>query len=392
MNKIIVSLTSYPKRIKGVYHVIESLYKQTVPADEIILWLSREEFEEQQRSLPIELQGMLGRNGFKVEWVLGNLKSHKKYFYVLQRSKEDVVITVDDDVYYHSHMIEDLVTSYKEHPNAISARNVHVVLKDHGDLAHYDEWGWHVRRMRNQKRQDLCAIGVGGILYPPGCAAQRWFDTELINGMARNQDDLWLLYNEMLDAVPVVYIGGSQNDVLIEGSQDIGLSQSNVNGGENDKCLLKLSEWAKKTHTKQYNEWMQYLSDKMEYYENKKKEYKIKIEYLLSKNIDKEIYICGAGLYARVVLDLFDYCGEKARIRAFVVTDKTKNPKEIADIPVYCMDEIDCAAAGIVICGVGKKYRKELRMKIEHCRLGEWIDLEIEEIISYYRGEEIWTQ
>lgn len=35
MNKIIVSLTSYPKRIISVYRVIESLYKQTLPADEI---------------------------------------------------------------------------------------------------------------------------------------------------------------------------------------------------------------------------------------------------------------------------------------------------------------------------------------------------------------------
>lgn len=42
--RVIISLTSYPPRIKGVHKVIESLYRQTVLADEIILYLSNEEF------------------------------------------------------------------------------------------------------------------------------------------------------------------------------------------------------------------------------------------------------------------------------------------------------------------------------------------------------------
>ena len=47
MQRIIISLTSYPARIHIVYKVIESLIKQKEKADEIILWLSILEFPNQ---------------------------------------------------------------------------------------------------------------------------------------------------------------------------------------------------------------------------------------------------------------------------------------------------------------------------------------------------------
>lgn len=43
--KIVVSLTSFPARIKKVHIVIESLLNQTIKPDKIILWLSKEQFE-----------------------------------------------------------------------------------------------------------------------------------------------------------------------------------------------------------------------------------------------------------------------------------------------------------------------------------------------------------
>ena len=42
---IIVSLTSYPKRIGTVWLTIETLLRQSVKPDEIILWLAQEQFK-----------------------------------------------------------------------------------------------------------------------------------------------------------------------------------------------------------------------------------------------------------------------------------------------------------------------------------------------------------
>ena len=82
--KIRISFTSYPGRIYSVVKVVESLWLQTMKADDIVLWLSEEEFPNKDKDLPEQLRNMLGQNGFRVEWVSDNLKSHKKYYYALQ--------------------------------------------------------------------------------------------------------------------------------------------------------------------------------------------------------------------------------------------------------------------------------------------------------------------
>ena len=91
MDKVIVSLTSYPDRIQTVYKVIESLFAQDRKANEIVLWLSIQEFAQKESALPENLKQLVGENHFRIEWVRDNLKSHKKYFYVLTEYKEDVI-------------------------------------------------------------------------------------------------------------------------------------------------------------------------------------------------------------------------------------------------------------------------------------------------------------
>lgn len=129
MQKIVVSLTSYPKRIEIVDKVIESLLKQRIPADEIILYLSIEEFPDKWNSLPERLLKLTTNGVFKIEWVEGNLKSHKKYFYALQNNKENIVITVDDDVIYSSLLISDFIYGHDKFPNAVLARRARIILK-----------------------------------------------------------------------------------------------------------------------------------------------------------------------------------------------------------------------------------------------------------------------
>ena len=52
--KVIVSLTSYPKRINTVWITIETLLRQSFKPDKIILWLATDQFDGIE-SLPTEL-------------------------------------------------------------------------------------------------------------------------------------------------------------------------------------------------------------------------------------------------------------------------------------------------------------------------------------------------
>ena len=94
--KFIVSLTSFPARIDQIWISIECLLRQTVKPDALYLWLSKEQFAEQE--LPKSLTDLQER-GLTVEFVDDDLKAHKKYYYAMQRHPEANIITVDDDLY-----------------------------------------------------------------------------------------------------------------------------------------------------------------------------------------------------------------------------------------------------------------------------------------------------
>ncbi|MBR1634282.1 MAG: glycosyltransferase family 2 protein [Lachnospiraceae bacterium] len=256
---IIVSLTSYPKRIGFTDQVIESLFRQTMLPDRITLWLSKEEFPEKEQELPDRLKKWIGYQNFCVQWCPKNLKSHKKYYYALQEYTDDVVITVDDDIIYAPDMIETLVTSFHRHPDAVSARQVRWMIRDQRKLLPYHLWLRNVDELRDVTRNDVCAVGAGGILYPPGCANSDWFDTTMICRFAFEQDDLWLKYQEVKKSIPVVYVKGSGVDRVIEGSQDKGLVRSNIDAGYNDLCMDKLMEQASREWPEEYANWFTQL-------------------------------------------------------------------------------------------------------------------------------------
>ena len=55
---------------------------------------------------------------FEIRLVPGDIRSHKKYLYAIMEFPEDTIITVDDDVYYNSQMIEILVNTSIKYPNS----------------------------------------------------------------------------------------------------------------------------------------------------------------------------------------------------------------------------------------------------------------------------------
>ena len=57
--RVIVSMTSWTKRIGNVSHVVYSLLKQTVKPDSIEVNLSTEEFPNKEKDLPEDLVAML---------------------------------------------------------------------------------------------------------------------------------------------------------------------------------------------------------------------------------------------------------------------------------------------------------------------------------------------
>ena len=379
MQRIIISLTSYPARIHIVYKVIESLIKQKEKADEIILWLSILEFPNRIDDLPENLRRMIGENGFHIEWVKENIKSHKKYFYALQ-DRKNIIITVDDDIYYSKTMVSTLISSYRKHPNAISARNVHIITKQGEQLSPYLDWEGYTAEYIDAERMDLCAIGVSGILYPPACSTKRWFDINLIIEYAQNQDDLWLKFNQVIDNIPVVYTGITENDRVLEGSQDHALYIQNANCGDNDKAIKKMSEQLENQYPTIYHRWFQDLMQPDEMISVKRQHFSQLLSSLLIQHKKQNIYICGAGKYAHILYKFIKSCGKEKYIKAFLVTQKTQRKTEGNEIQIKLIQDLNDQESFCVICGVGRTYRQELNNALEPYKFHEWIDIDLQDI------------
>lgn len=360
--KIIVSFTSYPPRIDSVHKVVESLCHQTVPADEIILYLSLDEFPEMLAGLPERLKNLIGQGGFRVAWVQGNLKSHKKYYYVLQEYKDAVVITVDDDKIYAKTMISDLVNSYKRFPRAVSAREVRIMLKKKATLEPYSKWekGESLEEYIDIPRMDLCAIGAGGICYSPSLVNKDWFNGEIITKIAPDCDDLWMKYNEIMSNIPVVYTTPSQEDNTIDTTQICRLTDYNLYGSGNDVCISNLLAMLVERATGRYREWFRNLMTKEEYIIAKKKYYADNFNSAFDKVGNVPVYFYGAGKIARRMLMILADLGVIQRIAAIIVSDKSGNPLVLYGLQVRTLSELDTNRKFGVLFGVSEVYKKEI--------------------------------
>ncbi|MFI3315433.1 MAG: glycosyl transferase, partial [Rikenellaceae bacterium] len=133
--KLIVSLTSFPARIESVHLVVETIFRQTVKPDMIILWLSNEQFDGVD-SLSDNLIKQQSR-GLTIKFKDGDIRSHKKYYYVLKEFPDANIITVDDDIFYKDTLIADLLRYHKSHPDCIVSHYSKKIVTNNNTLASY---------------------------------------------------------------------------------------------------------------------------------------------------------------------------------------------------------------------------------------------------------------
>ncbi len=236
--RVVVSLTSYGKRLSAVHLTIRSLMKQTRKPEKIVLWLNA---ENEAVNLPAALKD-LEDYGLDIRYGCEDLKGHKKYFWALREYSDACVITVDDDVIYPADTIESLMVAHRRYPEAVVGRRVHRIVAKEGELSPYAEWEfeWHEG---DSPRNDLLATGVGGVLYPPHCFGEQAFDLGSIMSTGLGNDDLWLKANELIEGRLVAWAPCSRiHPYVIVEDQDEGLCDSNVHAGGNDRSIRAIEK------------------------------------------------------------------------------------------------------------------------------------------------------
>lgn len=248
--EIIVSMTSYPKRINYVHKSLQSILDQTWKPDKVILWLASEQFAGKEADLPGELLRMVEDGSVTIRWCK-DLKAHKKYFYALQEFSDSLIITVDDDLLIEPKMIQKLMTSYLLHPEAVSTVRCHLMtMDDDAGILPYGQWIKDFDTVVGKPSMQLFCTGGAGALYPAWLFRNLQFDESLIVEMCLYADDIWLKTMEVIAGIPVVMTSKYTGIVSIDGTQDEKLYDINIE--KNDTQLQKCIEWVDSQYGDQY--------------------------------------------------------------------------------------------------------------------------------------------
>ncbi len=228
--RIIVSFTSFPARIERLWIVVRCMKRQSIKPDKIVLWLSKEQFENV--SLPESLTSLIDEH-FEIRFVENDYRSHKKYCYAFREFKDDIVILIDDDIYYPSTMIDGLLKGLEKHPDAVICQ-YGSVMKYNGDgtLPPFTEW-WEEKADASDSKDFFLGTG-GGSLFQPNKLTSIILDTELAFKLAPLADDIWV--NAMI-RLSGLYIHKVKCGLLLQmpEQQKTALKNQNSYDGKNDE-------------------------------------------------------------------------------------------------------------------------------------------------------------
>lgn len=140
--KIIITMTSWTKRITNVPKTLSSILSNTVKPHKIVVNLAVEEFPQKEASLPGEVSMFFyeHRDIICVNWLSYNTFVWKKIIPTLYLYPHDCVICIDDDRIYHKTFIKEMIDAHKKYPNSpITGANVTINhLKQHCGVGSLD--------------------------------------------------------------------------------------------------------------------------------------------------------------------------------------------------------------------------------------------------------------
>jgi hypothetical protein len=244
--ELVVSLTSYPRRFPILDFTIRSLLNQTVQPDRVILWLG----ENDAKVLPSTLASIVG---LEVR-TCPDYRSFNKLVPALKAFPHAYIVTADDDLFYPCSWLEKLVVNWSAASPVIKCHRAHrIPMATHGTLPPYTAWEWDVQDEPSRKPStDLVGLGVGGVLYYPGCLHPEVMSHERFLRFCPRADDLWFYwqarragtsYVKVGGRFPLAYWAGSQGERLFDSNttenDDQAQNLLNAYGHPGDKAMLR---------------------------------------------------------------------------------------------------------------------------------------------------------
>lgn len=236
--KVIVSLTSFPARINNVWQVVECMMRQTLKPAKIILWLSKEQFPNAE-GIPMNLREREG-DMFEIRLVEGDIRSHKKCFYVSTDFPNSLVFLADDDFYYPTTILERTVNAYKLHPDAIICNyGYHIGFNEDGSMKPYNSWK---KEFQYSESNNLFFGSGGGTLICPAFLHKELTNVEKAIELTPIADDIWLNAVVKLSGKKIVLLDNGMI-LPVYNRNDVKLATANKGHSQNDVQLEAVTKY-----------------------------------------------------------------------------------------------------------------------------------------------------
>ena len=122
--EVVITMTSWKKRINDVSKTIYSLLRNTYKPRSIELNLAEEEFPLKEKELPEDLLLLKNDGLVNINWCYRTVKTFKKVLPTVLKyydEKDLLIMSADDDVEYQPDIIEKFVELHKKNPDAFIA-------------------------------------------------------------------------------------------------------------------------------------------------------------------------------------------------------------------------------------------------------------------------------
>ena len=197
--RLIVSLTSYPKRMYDIHLCLYSLLTQDLKPDKVILWLAEEQFPHRSKDVPKKVRD-LKKFGLEIKWC-SDLKSYKKLIPALQQYPDACIVTADDDIYYPENWLRGLWETQQHTGAGVVAHRCHEAAYEGDAFLPYAKWSKCI------EREDLSyanfMTGAGGILYAPGCFHPDIMNVAKFQELCPHGDDIWFWTMALLNGTKI---------------------------------------------------------------------------------------------------------------------------------------------------------------------------------------------
>lgn len=196
---LVVSMTTFPDRNRLAKKALLSIACQSISPERTVLVLSRTQYCEAR--LPRPLRSL---QGVEILWTDNDLGSYKKLIPTAQRYPFATIVTVDDDFWYHSNMLAQLIEATSRFPEHIVGHRARRLEIDSGRLLGYETWP--LANTRTSPSRVFITTG-GGTAFPP--SATRCSDlTDAVRASAScpTADDVWFWAASIACGIPSICI------------------------------------------------------------------------------------------------------------------------------------------------------------------------------------------